>query len=162
MPCCLVSTWGCVLARTAILPSSKPLRIEVVKRGKRKQALNGKVIGELAAKYDLIICGSTASDQFYEFLFNSLPLNQRAKFRMYGRSFFASQPTDAREGEIQDARSLGWMEIFNENHVNFETVRKAMGDDLLPRMEHFSWENMEDFIIDDRVTVLKSIAEIMR
>jgi len=135
--------------------------MEVVKRGKRKQALNGKVIGELAAKFDLIICGSTASDQFYEFLYNSLPLHQRARFRLYGRSFFSSQPIEEHEGEINDARSLGWMEILNENHVNFETVRKAMGDDLLPRMERFNWENMEDFIIDDRVTVLKSIDEIM-
>lgn len=150
------------MARIAILPSSKPLRIEVVKKGKRKQALNGKVIGELAAGYDLIICGSTASDQFYEFLFNSLPLNQRAKFRMYGRSFFANQPTESQEGELQDARSLGWMEILKENHVNFDTVRKAMGEDLLPRMEHFNWENMEDFIIDDRVAVMKSIDEILR
>jgi hypothetical protein len=148
------------LAQIAILPTSKPLRIEVIKRGKRKQALNGKVIGELAAHFDLIICGSTASDQFYEFLFNSLPLNQRARFRLYGRSFFASQPIEENPQDIRDPRSLGWMEILTENHINFEMVRKAMGSDLLPRMESFNWENMEDFILDGRVKVLRTEQEI--
>ena len=135
--------------------------MEVVKRGKRKQALNGKVIGELAARFDLIICGSTASDQFYEFLFNSLPLNQRARFRLYGRSFFASQPLEENPNDIHDPRSLGWMEILRENHIDYEQVRKAMGDDLLPRMESFNWENMEDFIVDGRVQVFRTVEEIL-
>ncbi len=149
------------MARIAILPTSKPLRIAVEKRGKRKQALNGKVIGELAARFDIIICGSTASDEFYEFLYNSLPLHQRAKFRLYGRSFFTNQPVDEAKGDVTDARTIGWMEILRENRISFETIRKAMGDDLLPRMEQFSWEKMADFIIDDRVTVLRDIHEII-
>lgn len=149
------------MATIAILPTSKPLRVEVIKRGKKKQALNGKVIGALAARFDLVICGSTASDQFYEFLFNSLPLRQRAKFRLYGRSFFAEQPLEDSEQNLRDARSIGWIEILKENHISFELIRKAMGDDLLPRMEHFDWEHMEDFIFDDRVTVFNTAEEVL-
>ena len=78
------------MPKIAILPTSKPLRLQVVKRGKVKQVLNGKMIGDLAAGYDLVIIGSTASDEFYEYLYNYLPLNQRAKFRLYGRSFLPS------------------------------------------------------------------------
>ena len=145
------------MAKIAVLPTSKPLRTEVVKRGKRRQALNGRVIGDLAAKYDMVIIGSTASDQFYEYLFNTLPL---VKFRLYGRSFFANQSTEMSEDEIADQRSRGWAEILTENHVAFETVRKTMGSDLLPRMEHFTWERMEEFIQDSRVDVLRTIEQI--
>ena len=88
------------MAKIAILPTSSLLRMEVVKRGKRRQALNGKVIGDLAAHYDIIIVGSTASDQFYEYLYNSLPLQQRSKLRLYGRSFFANQPTEVSIDDI--------------------------------------------------------------
>ena len=149
------------MATIAILPSSTPLRVEVIKRGKKKQALNGKVIGSLAARFDLVICGSTASDQFYEFLFNSLPLHQRAKFRLYGRSFFSEQPLEDAEQNLRDARTIGWLEILKENHVSFELIRKVMGDDLLPRMEHFDWAHMEDFIFDDRVTVFSTAEEVL-
>ena len=134
--------------------------MQVVKRGRPRQALNGKVIGALAARYDVIIVGSTASDQFYEYLYNSLPLQQRSKLRLYGRSFFANQPTEVSIDDITDPRSLGWVEILKENHIAFETVRKQMGPDLLPRMEHFSWENVENFITDDRVDVLKRPEDI--
>ncbi len=148
------------MTKIAILPTSKPLRMEVIKRGKRRQTLNGKVIGDLAAKYDMVIIGSTASDQFYEYLFNTLPLHQRAKFRLYGRSFFANQSTEVSDDEIADQRSRGWAEILTENHIAFETVRKTMGSDLLPRMERFTWERMEDFIQDSRVDVLRTIEQI--
>lgn len=151
---------GCDLGKIAIMPTSRPLRTEVVKRGKRRQTLNGKTIGELASRYDMVIIGSTASDQFYEYLFGSLPLHQRSKFRLYGRSFFANQPTEDAESDASNPRSIGWMEILRENNVMFEPVRKAMGPDLLPRMEHFDWEHLEDFIIDDRVDVLRDVEQI--
>ncbi len=148
------------MAKIAILPTSKPLRAEVVKRGKRRQTLNGRVIGDLAAHYDVIIIGSTASDQFYEYVYNHLPLQQRSRLRLYGRSFFANQPTEDSSDGINDPRTVGCMEILTETHIMFETLRKTMGPDLLPRMEHFSWENMEEFILDDRVEVLKSADDI--
>jgi len=148
------------LARIAILPTSKPLRIQVVKRGKTKQVLNGKMIGDLAATYDLTIIGSTASDEFYEYVYNYLPLNHRPKFRLYGRSFFTSQPETDEIDEPMDQRSIGWMNILKENHINFEPVRKTMGADLLPRMENFDWRNMAAFICDDRVEVLKGEEQI--
>ncbi len=142
------------MAKIAILPTSKPLRHEIMRKGRAKQVLNGHVIGELAAKYDVVIIGSTASDEFYQYIYDRLPLHQRSKFRMYGRSFFTSQdiPEDA-EPDL-DQRSLGWMQILGENHINYETVRKTMGPDLLPRMERFTWREMREFIMDDRVVVL--------
>lgn len=143
------------MAKIAILSSSKPLRTQVVKRGKTKQVLNGKVVGDLAANYDLVIIGSTASDEFYQYLYNYLPIHNRSKFRMYGRSFFTTQPIPEETDEVQDQRSQGWMQILKENHVNFDSIRKTMGEDLLPRMEHFTWQNMEGFIADDRVVVLR-------
>ncbi len=149
------------MARIAILPTSKPLRAQVVKRGKAKQVLNGKILGDLAANYDLVIIGSTASDEFYQYLYNYLPINHRSKFRLYGRSFFTAQPVPEEVDDATDQRSTGWMQILAENHINFETVRKTMGSDLLPRMEHFNWQNMEGFIMDDRVVVLKE-ADLLR
>jgi len=142
------------LAKIAILPTSKPLRAEVVKHGKVKQVLNGKALGELAAKYDVVIIASTASDEFYQYLYNYLPLQQRPHFRLYGRSFFTGQeiPEDA-DGPT-DQRTLGWMQILRENHINFDTLRKTMGEDLLPRMEQFNWQHMAEFIFDDRVDIL--------
>ena len=150
------------LAKIAILPTSKPLRVQVVKRGKTKQALNGRMIGELAARYDLVIIGSTASDEFYEYLYNFLPLNQRSKFRLYGRSYFTSQPATEDPDAANDQRSTGWMSILRENRINFEPVRKTMGADLLPRMEYFNWQSMGSFIADDRVTVLKGEEDLHR
>lgn len=143
------------MAKIAILASSKPLRTQVVKRGKTKQVLNGRILGDMAAKYDLVIIGSTASDEFYEYIYNFLPLHHRDKFRLYGRSFFSNQPKPETEDEPADQRSLGWMEILRENRINYEPVRKTMGADLLPRMEHFDWRKMAGFIFDDRVEVIK-------
>jgi hypothetical protein len=143
------------LAKFAILPTSKPLRSQVVKHGRPKQVLNGKILGDLAANYDLVIIGSTASDEFYQYLYNALPLNYRSKFKLYGRSFFTSMEAPEEETETTDQRTLGWMRILQENHINFETVRKTMGTDLMPRMEQFTWERMGDFIIDGRVIVLR-------
>lgn len=142
------------MAKIAILPTSKPLRSQIVKRGKAKQVLNGHIIGGLAASYDLVIIGSTASDEFYQYIYEHLPINQRPKFRLYGRSFFTGieVPEDADVGT--DQRSLGWMQILGENHINFEPIRKTMGPDLLPRMENFDWQHIEQFIMDDRVKVL--------
>ena len=115
------------MAKFAILPTSKPLRSQVVKHGKAKQVLNGKILGDLAANYDLVIIGSTASDEFYQYLYNYLPLNHRSKFRLYGRSFFTGQPVPEDEN-TPDQRSAGWMQILTENHINFDTIRKTMGD----------------------------------
>jgi hypothetical protein len=142
------------LAKIAILPTSKPLRSQIVKRGKVKQVLNGHIIGNLAARYDLVIIGSTASDEFYQYIYEHLPIHQRPKFRLYGRSFFTGIeiPADAEVGA--DQRSLGWMQILAENHINFEPIRKTMGTDLMPRMENFDWRHIEGFVMDDRVKVL--------
>jgi hypothetical protein len=149
------------LAKIAILPTSKPLRVLVVKRGKTKQVLNGKMIGELSSNYDLVIIGSTASDEFYEYVYNYLPLNQRVKFRLYGRSFFTSQrEVDDSEGPV-DQRSAGWMAILKENRINYESMRKTMGPDLLPRIEQFTWQNMAAFILDDRVEVLSGEEQML-
>ena len=148
------------MERIAVLPTSKPLRKKVTKRGKTRQTLNGGAIGELASHYDLVIVGSTASDQFYEYLYNSLPLHQRSKFRLYGRSFFADQPDQDESAQISGQRNVGWAQILQENHIMYEPVRKTMGEDLLPRMEHFDWEHLEDFVTDDRVDVLRSLEEI--
>lgn len=142
------------MARIAILTTSKPLRTQVVKRGKVKQVLNGKMIGELGSNYDLVIIGSTASDEFYEYLNKILPLNQRSRFRLYGRSFFTAQPQIDENNDPADQRSVGWMTILKENRINFEPIRKTMGDDLLPRIEAFNWVNMAAFILDDRVEVI--------
>lgn len=142
------------MPRIAILTTSKPLRLQIVKRGKVKQVLNGRMIGDLASNYDLVIIGSTASDEFYEYLNKSLPLNQRPKFRLYGRSFFTNQPQVDENNEPADQRSIGWMSILRENRINFETIRKTMGEDLLPRMEQFTWQTMAGFISDDRVEVI--------
>ena len=147
------------MPKIAILPTSKPLRLQVVKRGKVKQVLNGKMIGDLAAGYDLVIIGSTASDEFYEYLYKYLPINQRPKFRLYGRSFFTSQPSVDETDQPTDQRSMGWMAILKENRINYESVRKTMGDDLLPRIEPFNWSNMADFIHDERVEVLSGEGE---
>ena len=158
---------GVVLFKIAILPTSTMLRMQVTKRGAKREVLNGKVIGDLAAHYDVIIIASTASDQFYEYLYNSMPLQQRSRFRLYGRTFFANQSTeeggaDELDGPtgISDPRSRGWMEILRENNILFEPLRKTMGEDLLPRMESFNWEHIEDFIIDDRVHIIRSEADI--
>ena len=148
------------MARIAILPTSKPLRVQVVKRGKAKQVLNGKMIGELSAGYDIVIIASTASDEFYEYIYNYLPLNQRPKFKLYGRSFFSEQVQKEEFDEPMDQRSLGWIAILKENRINFEPIRKTMGADLLPRIEQFNWVNMADFIYDDRVEVLKGEEEL--
>jgi hypothetical protein len=142
------------VARIAILTTSRPLRTQVVKRGKVKQVLNGKMLGDLGSNYDVVIIGSTASDEFYEYLNKILPLNQRSRFRLYGRSFFTAQPQVDENNDPADQRSMGWMTILKENRINFEPVRKTMGDDLLPRIENFNWQNMAAFILDDRVEVI--------
>lgn len=142
------------MARIAILTTSRPLRTQVVKRGKVKQVLNGKMLGDLGSNYDVVIIGSTASDEFYEYLNKILPLNQRSRFRLYGRSFFTAQPQVDENNDPADQRSMGWMTILKENRINFEPVRKTMGDDLLPRIENFNWQNMAAFILDDRVEVI--------
>lgn len=142
------------MARIAILTTSKPLRTQVVKRGKVKQILNGKMLGELGSNYDMVIIGSTASDEFYEYLNKFLPLQQRSRFRLYGRSFFSNQPQVDENQDPIDQRSMGWMTILKENRINFEPVRKTMGEDLLPRIENFNWQHMAAFILDDRVEVI--------
>ena len=142
------------MAKIAILPTSKPLRTQIVRRGKSKQVLNGKILGDLAARYDVVIIGSTASDEFYQYLYNYLPIHHRSKFRLYGRSFFTGIEAAEEGDDIMDQRSAGWLQILKENHINFESIRKTMGEDLLPRMEHFTWQNMEAFILDNRVEVL--------
>ena len=142
------------MERIAILNSTSPLRKTTTRGGVTKQRMDLQVCIELAERFDVIILGSLAHDQVFEYLARHLPRDVRPKFRLYGRSFFHSFHTPETLSAADDPRNIGWQRILSENGVQFDVLRSRLGPDNRYRQEKFTWHELESFITDPRVILV--------
>ncbi|GAH63756.1 unnamed protein product, partial [marine sediment metagenome] len=78
------------MEKIAILTSTAPLRKTTTRGGITKQRLDMQACFDLAERFDVVIIGSLAHDQVYEYMERHLSREVRPKFRLYGRAFFHS------------------------------------------------------------------------
>jgi hypothetical protein len=137
-----------------ILTSTAPLRKTATRHGSTKQRFNMDACLELAMRFDVVIVGSLSADEVYQYIEEHLPPNIRPKFRLYPRSFFHRFKTDEVMRTTDDPRNAGWEQILSENDVKYDVLRSRIGEDHRHHQERFSWENLTNFILDDRVTLV--------
>jgi len=142
------------MEQIAILNTTSPLRKTTTRAGATKQRMNLQACIELAERFDVIIIGSLAHDDVFEYLARHLPRDVRPKFRLYGRSFFHSFHTPEVLSTTDDPRNTGWQRILSENSVQFEVLRSRLGSDNRYRQEKFDWHDLESFVTDPRVTLV--------
>lgn len=142
------------MEQIGILTSTSPLRKTTTRSGVTKQRMNLQACMEMAERFDVIIIGSLAHDEVYEFLARHLPRDVRPKFRLYGRSFFHSFQTPEVLSKTDDPRNIGWQRLLSENGVQFEVLRSRLGPDNRYRQEKFDWHDLETFVTDPRVTLI--------
>jgi hypothetical protein len=141
--------------KIAILTSTKPLRVRVQEIGRTVETLSPQKCTDLAQKYDLVIIGSRASDDFFERIKMALTRKMRDKFLLYPRSFFDRfKRRGAVPGEHDD-RDMGWKEILRANSINFVERARILTEDYTYEERSFRWGRIEQYIRDDRVTVIK-------
>lgn len=135
-----------------ILTSTAPLRNTSTRHGVTKQRLNHQACNEIASNFDVVIVGSTSSDEVFAHIARNLPSSVRSKFRFYSRGFFhsflAEEYASGRRGA--DPRDSGWQAILAENHIAFEPF-------ITRRANHevkFNWHRIGQFITDSRVTLI--------
>jgi hypothetical protein len=90
----------------------------------------------------------------FDYIEEHLPPNARPKFHFYPRSFFHKFKTEEVMRTTDDPRNAGWQQILAENGVRFEVLRSRIGEDQRHHQEHFSWDNLTNFIMDPRVTLV--------
>jgi len=149
--------------KIAILTTTKPLRRIKSKAGRVYEAVDARACMALATAFDLIIVGSTASDELYRRIYSHLTVKSRQKFRMYSKSFFsefAQHKGFLFTRRRKDERDAGWQEILKRNRVRYELTRKVFGEDFRYHIEDFNWRNIDKFITDPRVTVIKEATDI--
>lgn len=142
------------MEKIAILTSTSPLRKTTTRGGATKQRLNMQACFDLAERFDVVIIGSLAHDQVFEYLERHLSREVRPKFRLYGRAFFHSFSTPEVLRTTDDPRDAGWQRILSENSVEFEVLRSRLGADNRYRQEKFEWRNLGTFVTDPRVTLV--------
>jgi hypothetical protein len=136
------------MAKTAILRSTTPLRKTSSRAGVTKQRFNPDACVQLAELFDIVVVGSTAADEVFNFMAQNLPRGARVKFRFYPRSFFSAQ--QGREAN-DDGRNAGWETILAENRIEFEPILKKVHGDRSIEEVKFDWRIMEDFVNDPNV-----------
>jgi hypothetical protein len=140
------------MERIAILTSTSPLRKTTTQRGTTKQRFNLQACVELAEKFDVILVGSLAADEVFQFMEEHMPQDMGAKFHFYARAFFHQFQTEDVLHAVDDIRDPGWQQILSENGVKFEVLIRRHGGDPRARKVKFSWDKMDQFIKDNRVT----------
>ena len=142
------------MEQIAILTSTSPLRKTTTRRGVTKQRFNLDACLELADRFDVIIIGSLAADEVYQYVENHLPREIRSKFRLYPRSFFHQFRTENPVEAADDLRDPAWQQILSENGIRFDPMRTRVGKDGRKRQKKFSWVELHIFIRDERVSLV--------
>lgn len=142
--------------RIVVLTSTKPLRERVQDIGRTVEVLSPQKCADLAEKFDMIIIGSRASDDFFEGIKQALPRKLLVKFRLYSRSFFNRYRMPGTIPTGQDNRDQGWQEILRANKVPFVTNARILGDDYKYTEKTFRWKNIEAFITDPDIVIMKA------
>ncbi|MBM4017335.1 MAG: hypothetical protein FJ288_03250 [Planctomycetes bacterium] len=137
-----------------ILVSTAPLRKTATYRGATQQRFNIEAAMELATRFDLVIVGSLTADEVFQYIQEHLPPRIQPKFRFYPRSFFHEFKSDEVMRTTDDPRNPAWEKILAEHGVRFEVLRSVIGQDHRHHQQKFAWDNMSDFILDDRVTLV--------
>ncbi len=149
--------------KIAILPTTRPLRRFKNKVGRVYEVVDAKACMALVTAFDIIIVGSTASDELYRRIYSYLTVKSRQKFRMYSKTFFsefAQRRGFLLKRKPGDERDFGWQEILKRNRVRYELSRKVFGEDFRYHIEEFNWRNIDKFITDPRVTVVREATDI--
>ena len=141
--------------KIVVVTSTRPLRDRVMEAGREVETLSVKKLAALTEEYDLVIIGSRASDELFERIRASLPRTLADKLRLYSRGFFDRFKHSGALPSEYDDRDEGWREILTANGINFVTSARLVGDNFRSRDTAFRWTQIDRFIRDDRVTVIK-------
>jgi len=145
----------------AVLTSTRPVCRELARPGGGipKRGIDARALTALGQKYGLVIIGSGSSDKVYDHIALALPSGMRQKFRLYSRSFFDGF---GRPGQDSDQSfDAGWKDILKSNKIFFVTEREVVNEDFSTSFESFSWCKMNQFISDERVTVIVDKKQFM-
>jgi len=147
--------------RIAILRSTKPLRRIKSKGGRTYEAIDPIALARLTDGFDLVIIGSTASEELYRRFYAYLTAHGKEKFRMYSKSFFSQfAGGTGLFGKKRDEKDEGWKEILKTNRIKYELTRRVFGEDFRYHIEDFNWKDMPEFVTDERVTFIDSPSDI--
>lgn len=138
----------------AILPSTKPLRIKETGGQPAREKLNPAACANLAKNYDRVIIGSTAADELFRQIAESIPPEARENFKLYSRSYFRNFRGRGGTGKSEDVRDDVWKEILKENAIEFQESRKVVDENFRTVTRHFSWKELKSYITDERVDVV--------
>jgi hypothetical protein len=142
------------MEQIAILTSTAPLRKTTTRHGATKQRLNLEACLELADRFGVILVGSLAADEVYQYVENHLPREVRSKFRLYPRSFFHQFRSEDPLAAADDLRDPAWQQILSENGIRFDPLRTRVGKDGRRRQKKFNWQELHIFVRDDRATLV--------
>jgi hypothetical protein len=137
-----------------VVVSTSPLRKTSTIGGRSEQRFNMEAVLQLAARFDLILVGSLTADEVFQYIEDHLPPRIKPKFKFYPRSFFHEFNTDEVMRTTDDARNPAWERILTENGIRYEVLRSIIGDDHRHHQKKFAWDNMTEFVLDDRVTLV--------
>jgi len=148
--------------KIAILTSTKPLRRPVMRSGRQLEVIDPRTLMNLAAKFDLVIIASGASEKFYEQIRSSITLKAQPVFKMYSKEFFdrfagSFVPPEERAG----GTSKAWQQILKDNHVQFELQRKVVSGNYDVSFDDFNVDSLAAFISDPRVEFIDSREDIV-
>ena len=148
--------------RIAILTSTKPLRTRTQEGRHTVETMEAGRLQKLADRFDLVIIGSKASDDFFKLMRHSLPKKVADKFRLYARSYFARFKRGGLMPTQEDSGDEGWREILRENDVEFVEEARVLQEDHTYAELPFTWRRLKDFIRDDRVTLIQGPEDFPR
>jgi len=137
-----------------VVVSTSPLRKTATVGGRSEQRFNMEAVLQLAARFDLVLVGSLTSDEVFQYIEEHLPPRIKPKFKLYPRSFFHEFKTDEIMQTTDDPRNPAWERILTENGIRYEVLRSVIGEDHRHHQKKFAWDNMTEFILDDRVTLV--------
>lgn len=138
----------------AILTSTKPLRKRFTEGGREVERLDPSRLLKLTEAFDSIIIGSRAHEDFFARIRKSLSRKLRRKFLFYPRGFFDRfVHTQKLSGPVND-RDEGWKEILRVNDIDFASEITVQLDEFHQGTKHFRWTEIEQFVRDDRVSVI--------
>ena len=142
------------MEKIALLVSTATLRKTTTRHGVTKQRLNMEACLELAKRFDVVVIGSLSADEVFQYVEQHLPAEVRPKFHLYPRTFFHGFRTDEIMRTTDDPRNPGWHQILSENGIEFEVLRSRIGSDHRHHQEKFAWDQLTDFVTDERVTLV--------
>jgi hypothetical protein len=140
--------------QVGVLVSTSPLRKTSLIGGRNEQRFNMEAVLQLATRFDLVLVGSLTADEVFQYIEEHLPPRIKPKFKLYPRSFFHQFKTDEVMQTTDDPRNPAWERILGENGVRFEVLRSTIGEDHRHHQQKFAWDNLTEFILDDRVTLV--------